>query len=779
MADQPQAIFTTSLLDTTGQPNVVIDSPECHQLIWNLVNNATKAEDALLVTPFNSGSVGPNQKNFFFEFQPGVLSDVPTLQGWDLAVERDQSDAIKFLYIALSGNTSLSIAPGGNQTTSLFYTRAVQEDANSSRIKVFLHTGENIKLGGGAVPAGTRYGPFPLTLVQANAPTLSAPPITVDFVGRRTVLNDHKTANKFTFALTNMTQADLPLKPQVGADDTGATKLTVWFDAAPNESKESFPWALARVQDLSSKDVALVPTPPSSDWEITPQDATARGDIAVGPEWEITVTTPLALKPQEPVLFTFSGILTDLDPGITRMYLRFENLSVFPTSVLIAELEKTPLSYGATRGQGLYLSAGIPDKIPVLNYDSGLHIDQFGSGPAAVFNGGSVGIGTDTPQAKLHIHDDYQPADHGTLILGPGDLSQGVSLRFGCQPKYSWIQGQGNEPLAINPIGNNVGIGTATPGSRLSVAGGMAIGKSYAQESTLIADNNLAVEGKVGVGTTEPGSDLSVAGGVAIGKSYSQKNTTMAENYLAVEGRIGVGTTEPEYPLHVKSANGIRLSLEKSGGGQLFISNSNNDNSVQLVATGHDDNPNKHTSANMLYLGGWASPNPGLPKMVLNANEVDVQSTTTAFSGRVGIGAPADSQAALLVNGDTSVSGSVLTGAAKLPASCGVEKLRIIRGVIWQVDTSNGLKYKVNGSGFTVKTDGRAGVWQINFDKVFSDMPAVVATPQFFGDESSSRIYNTIFVTYTSAWSITIRTGDVYYGNPNWGDFGFIVIGPV
>jgi hypothetical protein len=42
---------------------------------------------------------------------------------------------------------------------------------------------------------------------------------------------------------------------------------------------------------------------------------------------------------------------------------------------------------------------------------------------------------------------------------------------LGYHTDYSWVQSHGNKPLAINPIGNNVGIGTANPSAELDVNG--------------------------------------------------------------------------------------------------------------------------------------------------------------------------------------------------------------------------------------------------------------------------------------------------------------------
>ena len=42
---------------------------------------------------------------------------------------------------------------------------------------------------------------------------------------------------------------------------------------------------------------------------------------------------------------------------------------------------------------------------------------------------------------------------------------------MGYHANYSWVQSHGSKPLAINPVGNNVGVGTANPQAKLDVAG--------------------------------------------------------------------------------------------------------------------------------------------------------------------------------------------------------------------------------------------------------------------------------------------------------------------
>jgi microcystin-dependent protein len=107
---------------------------------------------------------------------------------------------------------------------------------------------------------------------------------------------------------------------------------------------------------------------------------------------------------------------------------------------------------------------------------------------------GNIGIGTISPQAKLNVINAEQDANGNTLILGPTDKS---NLRLGYHTDYSWIQSHGSKPLAINPIGNNVGIGTNNPSVKLEVNGRIKDQSGYVMPVGTIASyaGSVAPEG--------------------------------------------------------------------------------------------------------------------------------------------------------------------------------------------------------------------------------------------------------------------------------------------
>ena len=80
----------------------------------------------------------------------------------------------------------------------------------------------------------------------------------------------------------------------------------------------------------------------------------------------------------------------------------------------------------------------------------------------------NVGIGTTNPRARLQVVHANQDADGDTLILGPVEQS---NLRLGYHEEYSWVQSHGSKPLAINPLGNPVGVKQANPQEMLDVEG--------------------------------------------------------------------------------------------------------------------------------------------------------------------------------------------------------------------------------------------------------------------------------------------------------------------
>ena len=107
----------------------------------------------------------------------------------------------------------------------------------------------------------------------------------------------------------------------------------------------------------------------------------------------------------------------------------------------------------------------------------------------------------------------------------------------------------------ISVQNSNLGLGTATPQSKLDIAGGLSIGANYAGQSPA-PPSGLLVEGKTGMGTNQPKNSLDVAGALCVGSDYVGQQSA-PENGLLVQGKVGIGVTDPRDTLTVKGSIGI------------------------------------------------------------------------------------------------------------------------------------------------------------------------------------------------------------------------------
>jgi hypothetical protein len=200
---------------------------------------------------------------------------------------------------------------------------------------------------------------------------------------------------------------------------------------------------------------------------------------------------------------------------------------------------------------------------------------------------GNVGIGTSSPAAKLQVNGntkvDGRLTARETLVsggvlgfdgaVGPANLGD---FSLGHAAGYSWIQSYSQHPLALNPVGNNVGIGTAKPMYLLQVGdstvnsdGKISIGRKdssgdrnmvlgYNSDSAydfgLLDSGNkmqfgvnwqapanslyISKSGNVGIGKKDPSARLDVLGDVKLGADGSMFASASGENLYILRGRV-------------------------------------------------------------------------------------------------------------------------------------------------------------------------------------------------------------------------------------------------
>jgi hypothetical protein len=239
---------------------------------------------------------------------------------------------------------------------------------------------------------------------------------------------------------------------------------------------------------------------------------------------------------------------------------------------------------------------------------SGLNVTS-SSGTSNLFvrDDGYVGIGTTLPGAKIHIATtsataqkmlilDTNSASDGTGSIihfvsstdeNAGSQIAGIRTGAGGQSAITistFTTGPGiTEKMRIDEIGN-VGIGSTTPSSRLTVSGDAWFGGNVVATGTLAVTGTTTTSGlSVGTlsgllwGTNGAVSAISTSSlglaGTLIGTTgqipyFNGTNSVVGTSsiFLAASGNVGIGTTSPNKLLHLAGSNSnTSLRLDYSG----------------------------------------------------------------------------------------------------------------------------------------------------------------------------------------------------------------------
>jgi hypothetical protein len=212
-----------------------------------------------------------------------------------------------------------------------------------------------------------------------------------------------------------------------------------------------------------------------------------------------------------------------------------------------------------------------------------------------VRNDGNVGIGTTGPLVSLDVRTSGNnaipalstvPNSFVTMLLG-NTGTNGVMALGQDNAGHAWIQGRSrlgdgsSQPLLLNPLGGNVGIGTTAPGGKLDVQVASGGGPGIRLMNTSVNQGwmwypitngsntdmrlyeyntggnsdrvTFQAGGNVGIGTTAPGARLNVIGADSLSTSFAANISGATGTGLVVanDGNVGIGTTNPLQKLHV------------------------------------------------------------------------------------------------------------------------------------------------------------------------------------------------------------------------------------
>jgi hypothetical protein len=202
-----------------------------------------------------------------------------------------------------------------------------------------------------------------------------------------------------------------------------------------------------------------------------------------------------------------------------------------------------------------------------------------------ITSGGNVGIGTALPTSSLVVVGGGS-SDSSLVFNAPNTIQfasgvPGVALAGGVMtaaPNSFWLQVRSSNasgasyPLALNPSGSNVGIGTAAPSERLTVTGARltayAPGDCTTWADILVENPNQTANTATGIGfglSSNYQGNSSIAAGIAAIRTTtaSDTNTDLAfitrpasavsaeRMRITAAGNVGIGVVPSTYALEV------------------------------------------------------------------------------------------------------------------------------------------------------------------------------------------------------------------------------------
>jgi hypothetical protein len=344
-----------------------------------------------------------------------------------------------------------------------------------------------------------------ITVSVINYPSKTKIPLQFRVLGSNRVLNDGTTQNTLTLKvinspLSNNTRPILLLNQ--------SSKFIVSFERGDH------PDALVKTTgQLNGVQIAVGDT---NSW--------ASEHTANTPQWSFTPKIN-QLTADQGIELTISNLVTNSASGFACIYIDYQNIGSYPDGRLVIPIEKTPLLYS---GQNVGIRNNDP-RIHLAIGDNDTGLQQQGDNELAIYTDnaervrfdkkGNVGIGTNSPAAKLHVND--------------GDALISGKVGIGITNPTAKLHVNGGDAL----ISGKVGIGITNPTAKLHVDGiSVVTGK-------LAIGNNFSPEIDLAIGDNQTGLKLDYYKSLSLMAKGQERVRIVADGPVVINGGLIAGSS--------------------------------------------------------------------------------------------------------------------------------------------------------------------------------------------------------------------------------------------
>lgn len=286
--------------------------------------------------------------------------------------------------------------------------------------------------------------------------------------------------------------------------------------------------------------------------------------------------------------------------------------SVAPTSKLLLSSGTFTIdgtSPGISVGGSTFTVAGGNVGIGTISPATKLHMSSGtltidGNTANSIVTAGNIGIGTTIPATRLELSGTHvgnrgllylngsnhsyigleaPPAGQAGFFLNRGGSAEwiiGMEGSSGVGDKLYFSEGTSLVAGARVTLvaGGNVGIGTASPATKLHMSSGTLTIDGTSPGMTIGVSTFVVAGGNVGLGTSAPATKLHLSSGTLTIDGTSPGLEIGVSTFVVAGGAVGIGTSNPAYKLAVSGDIAVALG----SGGRYYFS----DGSSQVSAAG-------------------------------------------------------------------------------------------------------------------------------------------------------------------------------------------------